>query len=157
MISNIEYAKLKCLHFAVKLLNNKPTIALFNIGATCSCISHHLFQKISDRADMTRTSLQVNVASRTFLGPIGIVPLICDINDHVFVHNFIICKKLKQPLIVGLDFAQRYKTGIDSDAHGTYLRYKGKWIDTAMKKGNQCQQTIALLETSVAEKWARDE
>ena len=61
-------------------------------------------------------------------------------------------QKQKQPLIVELDFAQRYKIGIDWDAYGTLiLRYK------TMKKGNQCQQIIAFLETSVAEKWARDQ
>ena len=45
MISNIEYAKLKLSHFAVKTLNSEPTIALFKTGATCSCIPHHLFKK----------------------------------------------------------------------------------------------------------------
>ena len=76
---------------------------------------------------MTRKSLQVNTASRTTLGPLGIVPLIPDINDHAFVHNIIICKKQKQPLIVGLGFAQRYIIGVGWDGYGTlFLRYKGK-------------------------------
>ena len=63
------------------------------------------------------------------------------------------CKKQKQLLIVGLDFAQRYKIGVHWDADGTlFLRYKGKSIATAMKTDNPCQQTIAFLEISVAEK-----
>ena len=38
---------------------------------------------------------------------------------------------------MGLDFAQRYKTGIDWDAYGTlFLRYKGKKTATAMKRVN---------------------
>ena len=45
MISNIEYAKLKLSNFAVKILKNEPIIVLFDTGVTCSCISHHLFQK----------------------------------------------------------------------------------------------------------------
>ena len=97
------------------------------------------------------------MASGTTLGPIGIVPLILDINDLTFVHNFIICKKLKQPLTVGLDFAQRPKISIDLDSYGTlFLRYEGNRIATAMKKDNLCQQVIAFLEALVAEKWARD-
>ena len=92
-------------------------------------------------------------ASRTTLGLIEIVPLILDINNHTFVHNFIICKKLKQSLIVGLDFAQRYKTGIVWDAYGMlFLRYKGKRIAIAIKKDNPCQQTVAFPEISVAAK-----
>ena len=86
---------------------------VFGTGATCSCISHHLFQKISDKVDMTRMSLQVNTASRKSLGMIGVAPPCLDSNDHTFIHNFIICKIQKQPLITGLDFAQRYKIGID--------------------------------------------
>ena len=95
MISNIEHARLILSNFIVKLLNNEPVIALFNTGATCSCISHQLVQKISDKVNMTKKTLWVKTASRTKLGPIGIVPLVLDINNHAFVDNFIICKKLK--------------------------------------------------------------
>ena len=140
MISNIGYTKMKLSNFAVKCLNNKPTISLFDTGATCSCISHHLFQKISDKVNMTRKVLQVNMVKRATLGPKGIVPLILDINDDTFVHNFIICKKPKQPLNLGLHFAQRYKSGVDWDAcEHLFLRYEGKMRATAMNKGNPCQ------------------
>ena len=44
------------------------------------------------------------------------------------------------------------------DAYGTlFLRYKGKKIATAMTNDNLCQQVVAIIETSVADKWARDE
>ena len=54
IISNIEYSKSKLSNFAIKILNNEPIIALFDTGATCSCILHHLFQKISDKVNMKR-------------------------------------------------------------------------------------------------------
>ena len=47
MISSLEYAKLKLASFAVKPLISEPVIVLPNTWATCSCISHHLFMKIS--------------------------------------------------------------------------------------------------------------
>ena len=97
------------------------------------------------------------MSGETTLGLKGTIPLILDINDHTFVQHYMIYKKLKQPLIVELDFTQRYKIGADWDAYGTlFLGYKGKMIATAMKKGNPCQQTIAFLGTLIAEKWARD-
>ena len=34
-------------------------------------------------------SLQVNTADGTTLDPIGVVPLVLYINDHMFIHNFI--------------------------------------------------------------------
>ena len=79
-------------------------------------------------------SLQVNTASGTTLDPIGIIPLILDINEHMFMHNFIICKKLKQSLIIGLDVAQCHKIRVDWDAYGTLvLRHEGKKIVTTIK------------------------
>ena len=64
------------------------------------------------------------------------------------MHNFIICTKLKQPLILRLDFAQRYRIGIDWDIYGTlFLRCEGKKIATSMKIINPGQWTIAFLET----------
>ena len=64
-------------------------------------------------------TLWVNTPSQTMLGPIGIVHLTMNTEEHFFKHNFIICAKLKQPLIIGLDFAQRYKLGVDWDNSGT--------------------------------------
>ena len=45
-ISNLEYTKLKLPNFSVKLLIIEPITALFDTGATCSCISQQLFAKI---------------------------------------------------------------------------------------------------------------
>ena len=44
----------------------------------------------------------VKTASGTTLGLTGIVPLKMNIEEHSFEHKFIICTKLKQPLIIGL-------------------------------------------------------
>ena len=44
-VSNWEYAKLKLSHFAVKLQNSEPIIALSDTGPTCSCISFQLYTK----------------------------------------------------------------------------------------------------------------
>ena len=57
--------------------------------------------------------LWVNTASGKTLGLMGIVPLIIDTESCTFVHNSIICTKLKQSLIIGLDFAQIYIIGGD--------------------------------------------
>ena len=42
-----------------------------------------------------------------------------NVEEQSFRDNFIICIKVKQPLIKGLDFAQRYKLGVDWDTSGT--------------------------------------
>ena len=109
----MEYAKLKLSKFEVKLHDFDHIIALFDTGATCSCISYQLFTKIADKVEVIRKTLRVNTASGTTLGPIGIVHLAMNIEEHSFKHNFIICTELKQPLIIALDFALRYKLEVD--------------------------------------------
>ena len=105
------------------------------------------------RVDMTQKSIKLNTASGTTLGPIGTDPLEFNIDNHIFVHNFIVCTKLKQPLILGLHFAQRYRKNIDLDVYGALLlQHDGKKITTPMKKGNPKQQVIASLKTSLDEK-----
>ena len=126
-VLNLEYAKLKLSYFAVKHHDFDPIIALFNTGATCSCILYQLFMKISDKVDIIRKTQRVNTVTGTTLCPIGIAHLAMNIEEHNFQHNFIICTKLKQPLIIELDFAQRYKLGVDWDTSGTlFLGLDGK-------------------------------
>ena len=77
------------------------------------------------------------MTSRAILGPTGVAPLELSIDNQNFVHNFIVCTKLKQHLILGLDFAQRYRIGIDWNTYGKlFLRCEGKQIATSMKANN---------------------
>ena len=51
-----------------------------------------------------------------------------------FTPNFIVHTKLKQYLILGLDFAQRYKIGIERDINTKlFLRCKGKKEASSLK------------------------
>ena len=120
-ISNLKYAKLKLSHFAVKILKTVPVTALFDTGATCPCISQQIFKKIADKINMIKRPLNMNTVSRAILGPIGIAPLELNIDDYNFKHNFVVCTNLKQHPILGLDFAQRYRIGIDWDINGIFF------------------------------------
>ena len=74
-IYNLEYAKLKRSNFAAEILKTEPITALFDTGATYSCISQLIFKKIADKINMIRKSLKINTVSGAILGPIGITPL----------------------------------------------------------------------------------
>ena len=63
-----------------------------------------VFKKNLDKFDVTRKPLEMNTACRDTLGPIGIV-LDLNIKEQNFTHNFIVCTKVKQNFILGLDFA----------------------------------------------------
>ena len=106
IISNLEYAKLRLPNFAVKIFKTMPITALFDTGVTCSCISKQVFKKIVDKINLIRKPLKLNTASGGTSGPIGIAPLDLNIEQY-FAHNFTMCTKLKQHLILGLELAQR--------------------------------------------------
>ena len=65
-ISNSEYTKLKLSNFVVKILNTEPITALFDTGATCSCLSQQVFMKISNKVKMMKKPLKLNTAWRYF-------------------------------------------------------------------------------------------
>ena len=71
------------------------------------------FEKITNKINLIRKPLKVNSASGATLGPIGIAPLDLNIKDQTFTHNFIAWTRLKQHLLLGLNFALRYKIEID--------------------------------------------
>ena len=69
----------------------------------------------------------MHITSGTTLGPIGITPLELTIEDQILLHNFVICAKMKQPLILGLNLSQIYRIGIDWDMYRTlFLRHESK-------------------------------
>ena len=84
--------------------------------------------------------MKVNTTSGATLGPIAIASLDLNIEVQSFKQNFIVCTKLRQNLILGLNFAQRYKIGIDRDMNGKLLlRHEGKKIATSLKTNDSGQ------------------
>ena len=66
------------------VLKTESIAALFDTGATCSCMSKQVFQKIADKIYLIRKPLKVNTASVATLGPIGIAPLDLNIEEQKF-------------------------------------------------------------------------
>ena len=136
----------KLSKFAVKILKTEPIPAMFDTGATCSCILKQVFQKIAYKINPIRKPLKVNATRRAILGPIGTAPLHLNLEEQNLTHNFIVCTKLKQNLILDLTFAQRYKIAIDWDINGNFfLICDDKKIATSLKTNDSGQWTIALL------------
>ena len=69
-----------------------------------------MLKKIADKINLIRKVLKVNTASGPILGPIGTLDL--NIEEQTVRHNFIVCTKYKQHLILGLDFAQDTKLAL---------------------------------------------
>ena len=75
----------------------------------------------------------MNQASGGSIGAVGTIDITCKIRNRTFKHKFIVCTALKAQMILGLDFAQTYRIGIDWDNNmEPYLRSEGKFLTSAM-------------------------
>ena len=85
-------------------INKNITISLFDTEATISCMSKACFDKLQPKSKLVQTNTyKVNGAEGNSLGPIGMTT--CTIEfPKKFQQQFIICKHLLQPVVLGLDF-----------------------------------------------------
>ena len=96
----MQVMKGKLATFIIKLFNMEPMSALFDTGATCSCISASLYDQISKKVAMIEKDLKVGQADGTSLGPKVLVKPLIEVNSNHFEHLFIVCQNLKQPLLL---------------------------------------------------------
>ena len=97
------HAKGRQVKFPVIVNNTQSAIALFDTGATCSCISYKTFQKIITNKKIINKKIRVVQADGHSLDPIGTVELDIQLGKEQFKYKFIVCRNLKMPIILGLD------------------------------------------------------
>ena len=78
--------------------------ALIDTGATRSCISEKYFQNLSLTKTQFIQNISVKSATGSNLVPLGIVHCTFELGEMEFNGDFIICKNLTRPLILGRDF-----------------------------------------------------
>ena len=76
--------------------------------------------------------LLVTSASGSILCPMGILQCLFELGGHSFEFSFIVCRNLTRPIILGLDFMQKYQTGLS-------------WLDT--RKGLLTLEDKVLVES----------
>ena len=108
--------------------------AIIDTGANCSCINTDFYTKHLPTIPLDKLVLKsVKQASGSSIGAKGTVDIAFRIQDKPFKHKFIVCSALKTEIILGLDFAQTYRIGIDWDeSMAPYLRTAGKFLTKAM-------------------------
>ena len=117
------------------IVDTQSAIALFDTGATCSCISYKTFQKIITNKKIINEKIQVVQADGHSLDPIGTVELGIQLGKEQFKYKFIVCKNLKTPIFLGLDFAAYHKIGFDWNAdRSAYLRFENKELVSSIPK-----------------------
>ena len=114
-------------------INNNNIISLFDTGATIYCMSIACFDKLQTKSVLVQThAYKVNGADISSLGPLRTT--ICTLEFPTkFQQQFIVCKYLFCPIILGLDFSHNCIIGID-------------WFSTNQLHLQQGPQSIVLSD-----------
>ena len=78
--------------------------ALIDTGATRCCISEQYYMKLQLAKIHLLQNINVRSATGSNLAPIGLVNCIFELGGTKFNGDFIVCKNLTRPLILGRDF-----------------------------------------------------
>ena len=94
--------------------------ALIDTGATRSCLSEEYYQQLLLPGLKPVHKLQVRTASGSSLCPTGTVACDFKLGKQPFSFEFIVCRGLSRPCILGLDFLRKYKIGIGWSPTGKF-------------------------------------
>ena len=90
---------------------------------------------IINNKKIANEKIQVVQADGHSLDPIGTVELDINLGKEQFKYKFIVCRNLKMPIILGLDFAEYHKIGFNWNAdRSTYLRFENKELVSSIPK-----------------------
>ena len=81
--------------------------ALIDTGATRCCMSETYYKKLQLPKVQLLQNVSVSSATGSNLAPIGLVNCTFMLGDTLFDYDFIVCKNLTRPLILGRDFLTR--------------------------------------------------
>ena len=65
--------------------------------------------------------LTVTTASGESIAPVGMAECSFTVGEKEFLHNFIICEKMKRPMILGLDFLRKQRIGTGWSPQGKFM------------------------------------
>ena len=93
---------------------------LVDMGTTRSCLSEEYYQELLLPGLKPVHKLQVRTASGSSVCPTGTVACDFKLGKQPFSFEFIVCRGLSRPCILGLDFLRKYKIGIGWSPTGKF-------------------------------------
>ena len=92
--------------------------ALVDTGAIKSCLSSSFINQLEIKTILPLGKMTVCTASGSSLQPIGLADVDFILGTKTYKQRFIVCEGLLRPMILGLDFLQTNRIGIDWDSNG---------------------------------------
>ena len=101
-------------------LEHTPCNALLDTGTTRSCLCEEYYQQLLLPELKPVHKLQVRTASGNSLCPNGTITSDFKLGKQPFSFEFIVCRGLSRPCVLGLDFLRKYKIGIGWNPTGKF-------------------------------------
>ena len=147
--------------FPIKLRDGNTYNVLLDTGAMRSVMNlktlHQLGHEIKD-LNSEGIPRVVNASGKD-MGAIGTIDIVLDINGHVFTQEFLVCKDLQRPLIIGTDFTSSKFAGTAWTPQGTrVLQIEGETIiEVDAPEGKRMnfalKHRVYIKKRGVAEVW----
>ena len=120
--------------------------ALIDTGTTRSCMSEAYYQKLHLNKICLLSNIHVRSATGSNLSPLGIVDCTFELGKTAFTSDFIVCKNLTRPLILGWDFLMRNQVTVPYSEDGKcILDYHQEELIASLEIENKPQLRATAL------------
>ena len=102
-------------------VGNSKCNALIDTGATKSVISESYYRDLMLPSTKQVYNIDVRSASGNKLKTIGITECTFSLGNQPYTYNFLVCKDLSRPIILGLDFLRANRIGTDWSDNGKFV------------------------------------
>ena len=118
--------------------------ALIDTGATRSCMSKKYYKKLQLANIHLLQNVSVKSATGSNLAPVGLVSCTLELGKAEFNSEFIVCKNLTRPLILGRDFLIQNHVSVRYSENGKcILDYQQQELIASLNVENKPQLSLA--------------
>ena len=118
--------------------------ALIDIGATKCCISEKYYKKLQLAKIHLLQNVNIRSATGSNLAPIGLINCTFELGGTKFNGDFIVCKNLTRPLILGRDFLIQNHISVRYSENGKcILDYKQQELVASLSVEDKPQLSLA--------------
>ena len=101
-------------------VKNKKYKALIDTGASRSCMSEKSFRELQLPSLGELSSIRVTSDTDTPIEVMGITKCPVTLGNEQYNHTFMVCKNIRRPMILGIDFLRKYRIGTNWTKEGQF-------------------------------------
>ena len=118
--------------------------ALIDTGATRCCMSENYYKKLKLAKIHSLQNANVRSATGSKLAPVGLINCTFELGKTIFSSDFIVCRNLTRPLILGRGFLIQNHVSVRYSENGKYiLDYKQQELIAFLSVENKSQLSLA--------------